>query len=183
MQSTLIAGDSLDFLTTVADYPPADGWTLKYRLIPRTSGTAITLTASTSGTDYRTQAAPATTATWTAGDYSWSAWVEKTGARYVVDSGTCTIKPDPGVVAAYDGRSNARKIVDQLEAALVTFSASSGTIAEYEINGRRVRYAAKADILSDLSRWRAQAWREDNAAAMAEGLGNRRNVQVRFGVA
>ena len=33
----LVAGDTLDFTDTVPDYPPADGWTLKYRLIPQFS--------------------------------------------------------------------------------------------------------------------------------------------------
>ena len=32
---TSLLGDTLNFLTTVSDYPPADGWTFKIRLIPR----------------------------------------------------------------------------------------------------------------------------------------------------
>jgi hypothetical protein len=31
------AGDTLDFTTSVPDYPASAGWTLKYRLVPRTS--------------------------------------------------------------------------------------------------------------------------------------------------
>lgn len=45
MQDVLIVGDTLDFVTSVPAYPASSGYTLKYRLIPRVSGTAITLTA------------------------------------------------------------------------------------------------------------------------------------------
>src|SRR5229473_6127102 len=88
MQARLVAGDTLDFLTTVSAYPPADGWTLKHRLIPRSvSGTVILMTGITSGTDYRTQVGPSTTAAWVVGIYGWTSWVEKAGADQVVDSG------------------------------------------------------------------------------------------------
>lgn len=182
MQSTLIAGDSLDFLTTVNDYPPADGWTLKYRLTPRTgTDPAITITASTSGTDYRVQSAPATTAAWVAGEYAWSAWVEKTGARYVVDEGQCTIKPDPETMAAgTDTRTHASKVLAQIETALEGWATSGGHIAEYEIAGRRMKYADRADVLTMRSTYKAEVWREAAAAAMADGLPNPRQIRVRL---
>jgi enamine deaminase RidA (YjgF/YER057c/UK114 family) len=162
MQAKLVAGDTLDFLTTVADYPPADGWTLKHRLVPRAAGDdAITLTASTSGSDYRTQAAPDDTAEWTAGEYAWTSWVEKSGARYSVDSGQVTIAPDPGVMAAgTDTRSQAQKAVEDLKTALATYTASQGHVAEYEIAGRRMRFASSADIVQKLNFWQSQLNRE-----------------------
>jgi hypothetical protein len=58
----LIAGDSLDFTTSVASYPATDGWTLKYVLAPRFTTPAqspITLTAATyEVTGYRVQVGP-----------------------------------------------------------------------------------------------------------------------------
>ena len=180
MKDVLIVGDTLDFGTVVPGYLATDGYTLVYRLIPRVSGAAITITALADGDNYRVAEPPATTALWTAGEYSWSAWVEKTGERYSVDSGTVTLKEDPAVVAAYDGRSFARKMVDGLEAALLAYSSSGGHVAEYEIAGRRMKYASKAEIVSDLSHWKATVWREDAAAKMAAGMPNPRQIRVRM---
>jgi hypothetical protein len=180
MKDSLIIGDTLDFATSVPDYPASAGYTLKYRLIPRTSGSAILLTASAAGEDYRVQYAPATTASWTAGEYTWSAWVEKTGERYSVDSGTVTLKADPGAVAAYDGRTHARKMLEQIETALEGWAATGGHIAEYEINGRRMKYADRADVLAMRNNYKAEVWREDAAAKMASGLPNPRQVRVRM---
>src|SRR5690242_13109102 len=108
----LVAGDTLEFLTTISDYPPADGWTFKIRLRP-ISGAAdeIDLTATTSGTDYLIQVAPSITVDWTPGDYSWSSWVEKSGARYTIESGLTAILENPEGDGANDTRSPARKIL------------------------------------------------------------------------
>ena len=178
MEDALILGDSLDFVTAVPVYPASSGYTLKYRLIPRVSGAAITLTATVVGDDYRVQSLPATTAAWTAGEYTWSAWVEKTGERYTVDSGTVTLKVDPGVVAAFDGRSHARKVLDAIEAVLENRATMDQE--EYAINGRSLKRTPVAQLMVMRDTYRAEAWREDAAIKMAAGLPNPRHVYVRL---
>jgi hypothetical protein len=184
----LVAGDTLDFTDVVADYPASDGWTLKYRLIPQFSTPTqapVELTATTYNvTDYRVQAAPGLTATWAPGMYSWARWVEKTGARQTLDPLTPFLElvDDPSTTAqGYDPRSHARKVLAQIETALEGWATSGSHIAEYEIAGRRMKYADRADVIAMRSRYKAEVWREDAAAKMAQGLPNPRNVMVRFG--
>lgn len=181
MQQTLIVGDTLAFTTTLPDYPASDGWTLTYRLVPRTSGTQYELTASADGDAYDVAVSATTTALWTAGEYSWSSYVTKAAERYTVESGTITLLPDPGQVAAYDGRSQARKAVDDLRAALATYTASQGHVAEYEIAGRRMKFKDSTDILTLLNYWEIALQREEAAAAVAAGRPNPRRYYLRFG--
>lgn len=176
---TIIVGDTLDFLTTVADYPPADGWTLKYRLVPRTSGTAIDITAATSGTDYRVQVAPATTANWTAGEYSWFSWVEQSGARYTVDEGLVTLKANPATSTAYDARTPARKALDALNAGFETFG-TNAHVHEYTIENRSMKYRTFADFMAARDRLVAEVAREENAARTAAGLASKNRLRVQF---
>ena len=180
MQSIITAGDTLDFLTTVVAYPPADGWTLKYRLVPRVSGTPIVLTAVPSGTNYRVQASPATTAGWTAGNYSWAAWVEKSGARYVVDEGAVEIKPDPGVIAAYDGRSTAARALEDAMSALASFQASGGRVKRYTINGREVEYDTAGEFVALVNFWKLEVAKETAASLVAQGQPDPRRIYLRM---
>ena len=80
----LIVGDTLQFDTDVPDYPASDGYTLTYRLVPRVSGSAIEITATADGDTFAVNVAAATTAAWTAGEYSWHSYVTLSGARYTV---------------------------------------------------------------------------------------------------
>lgn len=185
MIEELIAGDTLDFMDSVPEYPPADGWTLKYRLVPRFTTPVqdpITLTATTSGTDYRVQQAAGVTATWKAGYYTWSRWVEKAGPiRQSLGDGQIRIIEDPAAaVAGYDGRSQAAKAVDDIKAAMATWTATNGGIKSYSIGSRQVTYRDKAEMIMDLDFWQRQLNAENDAAAMAKGLPNPRNVGIRF---
>ena len=182
MDDELVVGDGWDWQTSVDGYPATDGWTLKYRIIPPVAGTPITLTAVTAsdGTSYRVTVAPATTAAYIAGDYSWYAWVEKSGARVTIDDGLVTIKGDPNVITTFDARTDARKVLDQLMAAYQSFTSSNGTIKEYSIGSRRMVYQTSTDILKDIDYWKNQVANEDALEKMRDGLGNPRNIGIRF---
>jgi hypothetical protein len=73
----LIVGDTLSDTVTVPGYPASEGWTLKYRLIPRTSGAAITFGTTPDGDAHVLLVGAATTAAWTAAEYNWAAYVER----------------------------------------------------------------------------------------------------------
>jgi len=180
MQDTLIVGDTLDFITSVPSYLASAGYTLKHRLVPRVSGTAILLTATTSVDDYRTTVLPAVTATWAAGDYSWSAWVEKASERHTVDTGTVTLKPDPFIIAAYDGRTQAEVALADAKTALANFSATGGRVKRYAIAGREMEFDAAGDILTLISFWQIQVTRENAAQAVREGQADPRRIQIRM---
>lgn len=188
MQTSLIAGDTLAFDTTAptdADgnsYKGSDGWTMSFRLVPRDSALSpISFAATADGDDYTVSVSSATTATWSAGWYSWAAYVSKDGTRYTCDSGQIEIKPDPAAASAgHDGRSVAQKMVEQLEAALVSYSSSQGLVAEYEIAGRRMKFRSSAEIIQQLAYWKKIRVDEEVAARLAAGLGSGRKVYTRF---
>lgn len=184
MKDFLIVGDTLDFLTTVPDYPPDDGWTLKHVLTPRFTTpvqTPITLTATTSGTDYRTQIAPAVTSGWKSGAYAWWSYVEKSGAREQVDNGEVDLRPDPTATAqGYDGRTVAQKALDDCKAALANFSSTGGRVKRYQIAGREMEFDGAADIIALVSYWENEVSKEAAAKAVQDGLPNPRRYYVRM---
>lgn len=174
----LIAGDSLDFTTTVDGYPASAGWQLKYAI---RGPSAIDLTAAASGDDYHVQASSATTAAWLPGSYSWVSTVSLSGQRYTVGSGTLTIRPDLSQQAAgYDGRSAAKKALDDAENALATFRATRGRTKKYTIGSRSMEFETAADILQEINFWRLKVTNEGAAEQIAQGLGNPKKLFVRF---
>jgi hypothetical protein len=190
--STLVVGDTLDFVDQVPLYPATDGWTLKYRLIPETvGGTPINLTATTyQTTDYRIQASPATTAAWVAGKYTWLRWVEKTGARQTLDSDAGTdveqdkrieLLPDPTQIAAgYDSRSLAVQALEAAQAALANFSATGGRVKRYAIAGRDMEFDTAGDILILVKYWENEVRKENAARAVQSGKPDPRRYFVRL---
>lgn len=184
MKDTLVVGDTFDFTTTVPDYPASAGYTLYYRLVPRTVGTPILFTASASDDDYRVQIPPLTTADFAAGEYTWYGWIEKSGERYQVDSGTVTLQENPATVAAYDGRSPARAALDAINAALAAYGTTAfSNVKSYTIGNRSMefrQFTDQGDLLAYRSALAAEVWREDAAVKMAAGQPNPRQVRVRL---
>ena len=175
--SEIIAGDSLQFTTSVPDYPATGGYALTYRLVPRVSGTAIEIPATASGSDYLVSVAAAATAAWGAGEYSWHAYVTLGGARYTAGDGQITIKPNPATISAgTDTRSDAEKAVADLKTAL---KAWSPTRKSYTVGDVSMTFNSTTDILRLLSFWETALARETAAAASAAGRKSPRRVFMR----
>lgn len=181
MRDVLIAGDTVDFVTALPDYPASDGWVLSFRLLPRVSGTAIDITTTASGDDHRASVTAAASASWTAGEYTWQSWVASGAVRYSVADGTCTIKPDPATATAYDGRSQAVVALEAAKAALATFQSSGGRVRSYTIGGRSLEYADEAALLKAISYWQVQVKIEEAANRRKLGLDDGRRVYLRVG--
>ena len=171
MQVTQItAGDTFNPSVTVTPgYPASAGWVLTYRLIPQTPGLpVITLVCSPAGDDHQPNAAAAVTKLWQPGPYTWASYIERAGESYALEQGQLTLLPDPRTMAAgVDGRSTARRALDQLREALATYSASQGAVAEYEIAGRRMKFRAAEDIIKLIAYWEVQVANEERIAAGA----------------
>lgn len=166
----IVAGDTLDFTVEVPDYPAADGWTLKYRLTPRFStptqaSITITAVANADGSRYDVQAAPATTAAWAAGAYTWARWVEKSGARQTLsESGQLEVKSDPSATAqGFDSRSHARKTLEAIEA--VIEGRASKDQMSYAIGGRSLQRMPIDDLLKFRARYKAEVEIEERLAS------------------
>lgn len=179
MQDTLIAGDSLNFLRSTPGYSAADGWVLKYRLVPRTvGGSAIDITAIAEGDDHRVQVAAGITAGWSADTYGWAAWVELGAEKYTVQTGQIVIKADPRTVAAgADSRTQAEKALGDARAAMAAWTP---TRRRYRIGDREMEFSTSADIVKLISYWEVQVKRERRAQALAEGRPDPAKTYVRI---
>jgi hypothetical protein len=178
----LVAGDTLDFTTTVSTYPPSDGWTLVYRLVPRDSaghGHHAHRGWTRGGSIPRAGRAqplprpgpPASTA-------GRAGWKRPARAR-VSSSGGVEILANPATVAAgYDNRGHARKVLDAIEAVLE--QRASVDQQSYSINGRHLARTPIAELLRLRSVYRAQVAGEDAGEALNAGLGGGRKIQVRL---
>jgi hypothetical protein len=180
----LIAGDSLDFVTSVEKYPATDGWSLKYRLVPRFTAPAqapITITATVHDvTAYRVQVGPTVTQAWAAGRYSWASWVEQAGQRITLEQGgELTVAPDPGAAGqGTDVRTSAEQALEAVSAMLLG-KATTG-VESYTIAGRTLKSYALSELLMLQTRLQAEVIREKRAAAIAAGLRNPRHIGVRL---
>lgn len=182
MQERLILGSTLNFATTVAGYSASDGWTLKFRLVPRTSGSAIDITTTADTDDpsaHRAQASAATTAGWTAGVYSWASWVELAGEKYDIAQGVATLVADPRTATApYDLRSDAQVALDNVRA--VIRGKASADVLRYQIAGRSLERYPMSELVALESKLASEVAREQDAARIASGLKSGRQVYVRM---
>lgn len=178
------AGDTLDFLDTVDDYPATDGWTLKYVLVPRfTTPTqaVVTITATAEGSDYRVTVAAGTTAAWKAGVYTWSRFVEDASRRVSLGTGELEVLDDPeAATAGYDTRTDAQIALADLKAAMATFDAERPMVQEYQIAGRVMRFRSTEDILLRIRYWEREVETEKRRARIAAGLAPANKIFVRF---
>lgn len=183
MLDRLVLGDTLNYATTVAGYPASEGWTLSYRLVPRSgAGTAIEFSCSADTTDpeaHRAQVSAATTAAWAAGAYSWFSWVSKAAEKYSVSTGAITLVADPRSSSGpLDLRTEAEVALAQAKAALAAWTP---TTRSYTIGQRSMTFNSTADIIPIIQYWEREVAKERRAAARASGLDTGRNVYVRLG--
>jgi hypothetical protein len=174
------AGDTVAWTKSLADYPASAGWTLKYRLI--NAAGSIDIVSSPSGDDHAISKSSSATAGWVAGDYIWQAYVEGGAAeRYTIGTGSITVKPD---LAAQSGGFEARgtwaKALADLRAALAAWVTSSGHVQEYEIAGRRMKFATTDDIRKRIAIAEREVAREASIDATAAGNSLGRTLNVRF---
>jgi len=178
----LRAGANWTWSRSLSDYP-APTWTLKYWL--KNALNHVEITAIASGSDHLVAVAPATTAVYAAGDYDWTATVESGVepdiARWQIGQGRLSILPRVDTTGVLDGRSTARKILEQLESAYLTYSASAqGTVQSYTIGDRSMTFQTTAEFVQQIEYWRGQVRREEEIESVAKGLGNPRRLYTRF---
>jgi hypothetical protein len=172
------AGDTVTWKKTVSDYPPADGWTLTYKI--RSATAVYTVVCTTSGTDYLATILAAASAVMVAGVYSWVAYVTKTGEQHTIATGTVTILPDITVSSVVDARTDARIIYDSLIVAYKAYISSSGNWKSFTINNKAVTFNSADEIIKQMEYWRIIVQREEDLAKIANGSSNPRRPLTRF---
>jgi hypothetical protein len=174
----LQAGDTFSWTDSLADYP-APTYTLKYSLY-RYGQDPIAITAAASGTDHVVTVTAATTAAYATGTWNWSAYAEAGTARYTVGRGTVTIKPYLAVATSTtDNRSHAQKMLDLIEAALVTSVTANAHVVSITIDGKAVQYK-REELLVLRDRYKWEVYNDKKADLIAQGLDPGKRILTRF---
>lgn len=157
-----------------ADYP-ASAWTLTYYF--RNASAYFDVTATADGDEFAITVAKATTAGKTVGEYDWTAVVESATERFEIDSGRMEVLQNVATAAAYDGRTFVRKMLDAVEAALLSkATASQMDLVQAALADRSLQYKPES-LMVLRSQLMSEVKRED---MKRDGVDYRR-VLVRFG--
>ena len=179
--ATIVAGDLLQWKRTDLGTDYANGsYTLSYKArLEGTGSTVITITASASGDDYLVSVGQSTTASYTAGDYRWQAYITRNSdsERLTIDSGTFEVAANRSASTA-DPRSHAKTMLDKLESILE--GRADGDVAAYSINGRSLTKLDITDLLMWRDRYRADYLREVHRERALNGTATGSTVVARF---
>ncbi len=159
-------------------------WTVTYYLRTNTSseGATVSSTAYTDGWQF--SIASATSANFDAGDWYFQAVADKSGAeKQTILTGRFEVLAAlsySGTPAAFDGRSQIKKDLDLVEAAIRALL-NNGVVQEYKIGNRTAKKYDLSELLVLKAALKAELVREQKAEKIANGLGNPHAVHVRFG--
>ena len=169
-----------DVLGNVID---SSSWTLTYYLRTNTNHEGATVVGTTYQQGWEFTIAAGTSTGFDAGQWFWQAIASNAGGeKLTLGAGQLTVDPAlsyEGLPHAYDGRTQARKDLEAVQAAIRSM-VSGGAVAEYTIGTRRLKKMELADLLALESKLKADVVREERAAMIANGMGDPRKIHVRF---
>lgn len=158
------------------------GWTLTYYLRFNHNNEGATVVGTAYSTGWEFNISQATSAAFDAGDWYWQAEATKSGEHITLGAGQLTVLASlsyTGNPSAFDGRSQAQKDLDAVQAAIRALI-SGGVVREYSIGNRSLKKYELPDLLALEGKLKAEVKREQAAQLMANGLGNPHNLYVRF---
>ena len=185
--STIRAGDTVKWrddasVDVFGNEITSSDWTLKYYLRTNTASEGATSTGSAYGTGWEFTLAASTTAGFDAGNWYWTAVATKDSEVITLGNGSLTVEAAltySGTPGAFDGRTQAQKDLDAVQAAIRAII-DGGVVQEYRIGTRNLKKYDLADLLQLEGKLKAEVKREQQAELIANGLGNPRNMFVRF---
>lgn len=173
---TFIAGDSVSWKRSSADFPSTDGWTLSY-IFTANGQSAITVTCTASAPDYLASISPTVSATFSASLWFWTARVSNGTDTHTVATGRVNVTANPATSTA-DPRSLVKRTLDAIQAAIL--GAASKDELSLSVDGLALSYRS-LDELSRLEiRYQARYNRELSAERAARGLSDGSNINTRF---
>ncbi len=180
----LVAGDRFawkrDDLAT--DYPPST-FALTYEFHDDSGGGGnkkFTITATEADDTYYIEVGSSTTASYTAGDYIWEAYITRSAdsERIMVDSGRTEITINLANTNA-DLRSHAKKVLDAIEAVIegrATIDQSS-----FSLGGRSLSRMSVEELMTFRDRYKAEYMKEIKLARIRNKQGSGNTIKVQFG--
>jgi len=185
--TTIRAGDTVKWrddasVDVFGNEITSSDWTLKYYLRTNTASDGATSTGSAYGTGWEFTLAASTTADFDAGNWYWTAVATKDSEVITLGNGSVIVKAAltySGTPGAYDGRTQAQKDLDAVQAAIRAI-VDGGVVQEYRIGTRNLKKYDLPDLIQLEGKLKAEVKREQQAELIANGLGNPRNMFVRF---
>jgi hypothetical protein len=152
--ATVIAGDTWQWLRTFDNYP-STLYALTYYF--QNGSNRFEIAASASGSDFLVTFSSESTKEIAAGEYNYFARLSSLALTKTIEQGTITVLPDPASANAQDYRTENRKILDAITAALkqkatrdqLATSVAGRTISRYSITELielQKRYEAKCEL-------------------------------------
>lgn len=161
----------------------SNGWTLTYYFRTNTASEGATAVGVAYDSGWEVTLAAATTAVFDPGHWYWQAIASKGSDKVTLGAGQLQVLENlayAGTPGAFDGRSQAHKDLDAVDAAIRALI-NGGVVQEYRIGNRQLKRYDLAELQVLRSRLIAEVKREQAADAIANGLGNPHSVFVRFG--
>jgi len=186
--ATIRAGDTVtwrDDATTdsLGNAINSTGWTLTYWLRTNVASEGADVTGTAYGAGWEFTITAATSVGFNAGAWFWQAIASKVGAVITIGTGKLEVLPAltyQGTPGAFDGRSQARQDLEAVQSAIRSLI-SGGAVKRYTIGSRQLEKFGLAELIELENRLKAQVAKEEAAERMANGLGDPRNLFVRFG--
>ena len=185
--SEIRAGDTIQWrddagVDNLGNTVGSSDYTLTYWLRFNAASEGINVTGTAYGTGWEFTIAANSSATLDAGTWYWQAIASKTGSVITLGSGQSQVLAAlnyTGTPAALDGRTQAQKDLDAVQAAIRTII-NGGVAKEYTIGNRSLKKYDLADLLALETKLKTDVNREQKAQLIANGLGNPFNLFVRF---
>jgi len=184
--ASIVAGSTIEWIeppALVTDSPAtSDTWTLQISFRTNTAGEGATV-AGTARADggWNVALSAATTESWDAGTWYWQKRITSGAVVVVTGSGTTEVLPSlsfTGDPTAFDGRSQAEQDLDAVQAAIRAIVSKGAK--QYSIGNRSYTSNDLGLLMQREAQLKAIVARERAAEKIAQGLGDPRNVFVRF---
>ena len=184
--ASIVAGSTVQWVelpATVFDNPATSStWTLQVDFRTNTAGEGATA-AGTARADggWDVALSATTTADWDAGTWYWQKKLTSGAVVVVIGSGTTEVLPSlayTGDPTAFDGRSQAEQDLDAVQAAIRAIVSKGAK--QYSIGNRSYTSNDLGLLMQREAQLKAIVARERAAEKIAQGLGDPRNVFVRF---
>jgi hypothetical protein len=182
--ATIRAGDAVSWTRDLPQYLPADGWTLKYRLLWRAAPAAAISSAAYNTTLHLVALTAADTAAFQAGRATMVGWVERTVAdvdeRVTLSQLQVEVLPDLTTATSLDGRSANERALADARAALAAYAAGGqAMVEEYQILGRRMKFRDVAQVHALIQHYEREVAKDQARAAALQGFAPGR-IYTRF---